>query len=174
MLRAVSIRSRRVRSSLLHEGDPKRAEGTFGVELSCVSCRDHDTESRRSGAGPCLRQAHSVGTQCAVRRGLTIPYPCVCTSQKPRSHLNLLAIGRVSTAPDCPTNLRLGTYGRRVQIETAPHRRSGAANSAGISEMPRKTSTDSTESKSHEASPSVMGSVRPGRSIRRPSTNQPK
>ena len=59
---------------------------------------------RRGGAGPCAK----AGPSCrhAVRRTNAVfetPSPGVCARQKPRSHLNLSAIGRVSTAPDCPT-----------------------------------------------------------------------
>jgi hypothetical protein len=64
-----------VRSSLLHEGGPRRAEEkaelAFDVDLSCVFCRDHDTKTVVvAEQAPALKQAHRVGTQCAVQRGL--------------------------------------------------------------------------------------------------------
>jgi len=64
------------------------------------------------------------------------------------------------------------TYTDRDHRAMAPHRKSGWANSAGISDTPRNTSIASSSSRRIELSPSVIDCV-PGRSTRIPSRNQP-
>lgn len=131
---------------------------------------NRDTRSSEAiGAVPCDMQAHKG--RRAVRR-------CVATTWKARSPLNLLVEGEMSTerahsrrhgrraSPVHAVRHRQDYLTFMVQIATAPQVRSGDANCAGISEMPRKISTALIDRRSMRPSPSVNGSLWPGMSVR--------
>ncbi len=127
--------------------------------------------------------AHTIGAGegNGVRRPERVTR-CASGVTPPRSEPLAIAVRTVPRSPFPVRRSPFAAAARRpppalypffIQTAIAPQRRSGAANSAGISEIPRNTSTASIASIRSVPSPSVSGSLRPGRSTRCPSRNQP-